>query len=55
MIKKKLKILSISFLNNKNIIEFGEHGTTFYIILKGKVGVRVPVYIEPQEYTLREL
>ena len=53
--KKRLKILSISFRNNKNIIEYGEHGTTFYIILKGKVGVRVPVYIEPQEYTLREL
>ncbi|CAI2366948.1 unnamed protein product [Moneuplotes crassus] len=39
----------------QNIIEFGEIGTCFYIILKGKVEVRVPVDIGPRMFTLKEL
>ena len=39
----------------QNIINFGELGTTFYIILKGKVAVRVPYFIDTQLYTLSEL
>lgn len=37
------------------MIEYGEYGTTFYIILEGEVTVRVPVNIETRDYTFKEL
>ncbi|CAI2371593.1 unnamed protein product [Moneuplotes crassus] len=40
---------------NKNIIEYGEHGITFYMILKGKVAVRVPLLLEKKIYNFQEL
>ena len=43
-----------SVKNNNYVIRYGEFGTTFYIILKGKVEVRIPVPMS-EEFTFREL
>lgn len=43
-----------SIKQNNYVIRYGEFGTTFYIILKGKVEVRIPVEMK-EEFTFREL
>ena len=43
-----------SIKQNNYVIRYGEFGTTFYIILKGKVEVRIPVTMN-EEFTFREL
>lgn len=40
--------------NKQFVMKFGELGTKFYIILRGKVSVRVPSIIE-KDFTFREL
>ena len=52
MIYKAMKILSVS--NNRHVIEYGEFGDTFYIILKGKVSVKIPIKIS-KDFTFKEL
>lgn len=42
--------------NNKgeNVVTYGEFGTTFYILVKGSVAVRIPALME-KEYTFKQL
>lgn len=39
----------------RNIIQFGEYGDSFYVILSGRVSVQVPTDVEEQLYTLQQL
>ncbi|CAI2366624.1 unnamed protein product [Moneuplotes crassus] len=69
MIFKKIKLSTLaSFCSSKSmdqdkyvipknipIVEYGEYGDTFYIILKGRVSVRVPSVVESKMYTLTQL
>ena len=41
MIYKYLKYLSLP--QNEEVVKYGENGDLFYIILKGTVGVKVPI------------
>lgn len=52
MIYRAMKILNMHA--NHNVIEYGEYGMTFYIILKGKVSVKIPVKYN-REFTFKEL
>ena len=52
MIYKAMKILNLP--KDHNVIEYGEYGMTFYIILKGKVSVKIPTKFT-KEFTFREL
>jgi signal-transduction protein with cAMP-binding, CBS, and nucleotidyltransferase domain len=42
------------YKQDSNVINYGEYGSTFYILLKGSVSVRVPVPLE-KEFQFREL
>jgi len=40
---------------NKSVVEFGEFGTTFYIILSGQVKIKIPILCKPRRFTFKEL
>ena len=52
MVYKAMKIAN--FPQGSNVIEYGEFGMTFYIILKGKVSVKIPIKMQ-KDFTLKEL
>jgi len=52
MIYKSMNFEEIS--KNNYVMKFGELGTKFYIVLRGKTSVRVPSIVE-KNFTFREL